>query len=861
MRVPNEPSAPRAASLASHLTLTAPCPLLLLLFPSFSSPLSTGPKPPSSAQSPDPTLEDGILVDFDVTDVDNTLPATATGETDTGADSKSSSNGDEATDSEDDAEEGAAADAMDVDSVATPTKNDASDPMDVSTETDTHTEEEATENGVAAAEATPPTSDESKVDSPVETPSAQPALSRPLAVAPPSPSAPAVAATATAPSSPLSLGAAAVAAPPASAPYSPLTDPTSIIRMESYEHIKDTVIPCLQTLILDNNAEVRAAACDSLVRAADVLRGDDVGKVVLTLVLNLAHDERDEQRTTAVHLMHELAPRLGHDLCRSFVALELAAFADDSTFRVRKATAQSFGNVCEMVGEQFTVSKLLPCYVKLSKDLIWGVRKGCVESLVAVTRVVGTQTKTDIIIPMFERFAKDSSRWVRNGAYEILGPFLHALGPELVSASLLTYFTNIPTMSSAIIDQEVNYHAAFNLPAVLTTIGRDRWEELMPCFNALAKDIKFPVRRTLAYSLHELALLLGPARTESSLLPVVDFFLRDLDEVRYGVLKNFAHLLRCMAPKKRLAYLEVIHMVQKQNDNWRWRLLWAKQLGAFAKLFDAEKTVTHVVPLAFALCRDQVASVRRTAATAMGRLVARLLTFASSPTPVLARCLADIHAFASSRTFMERQLYLHMLEGFVGYVPADLFEQCLERAVPLATDATSNVRLTLVETMRVLLSHDAFHNSPAAAKIVAALTDDAHKEVRRTMREVAQLATTNAAAATALAATLERLAIGATAEDQQKQQSGDAASTSTAPTPASTSTDELNDADLNDILGESGASKPDASSEAGAQPVDEPTATATGAEEAQTNEPTAADDTDDTPQHDAPLAGDYTRDL
>lgn len=70
--------------------------------------------------------------------------------------------------------------------------------------------------------------------------------------------------------------------------------------------------------------------------------------------------------------MHELAPRLGHDLCRSFVALELAAFADDSTFRVRKATAQSFGNVCEMVGEAFTVSKLLPCYVRLSRDLIWG---------------------------------------------------------------------------------------------------------------------------------------------------------------------------------------------------------------------------------------------------------------------------------------------------------------------------------------------------------------------------------------------------------------------------------------------------------------------------------------------------------
>lgn len=113
--------------------------------------------------------------------------------------------------------------------------------------------------------------------------------------------------------------------------------------------------------------------------------------------------------SVAPQLMHELAPRLGHDLCRSFVALELAAFADDSTFRVRKATAQSFGNVAEIVGEQFTVNKLLPCYVRLSKDLIWGVRQSCAKSLVAVTRVVGLQTRTEVMIPMFERFAKDVS--------------------------------------------------------------------------------------------------------------------------------------------------------------------------------------------------------------------------------------------------------------------------------------------------------------------------------------------------------------------------------------------------------------------------------------------------------------------
>ena len=39
----------------------------------------------------------------------------------------------------------------------------------------------------------------------------------------------------------------------------------------------------------------------------------------------LAHDDHDEHRSTAVALLHELAPVLGRDLCCSFVGHELVA--------------------------------------------------------------------------------------------------------------------------------------------------------------------------------------------------------------------------------------------------------------------------------------------------------------------------------------------------------------------------------------------------------------------------------------------------------------------------------------------------------------------------------------------------------
>ena len=327
-------------------------------------------------------------------------------------------------------------------------------------------------------------------------------------------------------------------AKPSSANRAPLSfeDPVHEI---GYSHISTTLIPVIQQLLLDANSEVRTAACDALVTAADVVREQDIGTVVLTSVLNLAHDEREEQRTTAVMLMHELAPKFGYDLCKSFVALELAAFADDGSFKVRKSTAQCFGNVCAVVGESFTVSKLVPCCLRLSKDMIWGVRKACVENMVAVCRCVPPEVKREVFIPMFERLAKDNNRFVRNGAFEVLGPLLHVLGQELITRELLHYFINIPNMSSTVVDAEVTYHAAFNFPAVLLALGPQRWDELLPLFTSLSKDSKPAVRRTIACCLHEIGHILGPAGTLQHVVPVMDAYLRDVDEVKGGCSEVF----------------------------------------------------------------------------------------------------------------------------------------------------------------------------------------------------------------------------------------------------------------------------------------------------------------------------------
>lgn len=57
------------------------------------------------------------------------------------------------------------------------------------------------------------------------------------------------------------------------------------------------------------------------------------------------------------------------------------------------------------------------------------------------------------------------------------------------------------------------------------------------------------MRRTLAFSIHELAVILGDQLTAADLVPIFNGFLKDLDEVRIGVLKHLYDFLKVSSQK------------------------------------------------------------------------------------------------------------------------------------------------------------------------------------------------------------------------------------------------------------------------------------------------------------------------
>ena len=94
----------------------------------------------------------------------------------------------------------------------------------------------------------------------------------------------------------------------------------------------------------------------------------------------------------------------------------------------------------------------------------------------------------------------------------------------------------------------------------------------------------------------------------NDLIPIFNGFLRDLDEVRIGLLKHLADFLKLLPSDLRRDYLpKLSDFLDMDNDrNWRFRQELAEQLGKLVPLFTPKEVKTYLAPIAILLIKDQV---------------------------------------------------------------------------------------------------------------------------------------------------------------------------------------------------------------------------------------------------------------
>ena len=75
-------------------------------------------------------------------------------------------------------------------------------------------------------------------------------------------------------------------------------------------------------------------------------------------------------------------------------------------------------------------------------------------------------------------FLKDTNKWVKISAYKSLGPFIHTMKGLKMNERLLIEFSRMVDndVNSIGKDNQIFYSCAYNFPAVLDAVGKERWE-------------------------------------------------------------------------------------------------------------------------------------------------------------------------------------------------------------------------------------------------------------------------------------------------------------------------------------------------------------------------------------------------
>lgn len=316
--------------------------------------------------------------------------------------------------------------------------------------------------------------------------------------------------------------------------------------------------------------------------------------------------------------------------------------------------------------------------------------------------------------------SNNSSSNRANATYDVQDPALPR-GPPLTEQSIVPqllvdhYVSMIDPSRAQTVDGEIARHCAFSLPAVALTLGRANWPLLRETCEALATDMQWKVRRTLASSIHELGVILGEEASGKDLIPIFNGFLKDLDEVRQGLLKHLADFMRLLSEEHSREYLPKLSEFLKMDNerNWRFRQELAEQLEKLIPLYTPAEVEEHISPIAMVLVHDKVAAVRESTTSVLAAIMSAL---SRSDTPALATSLLHliVESLAQETLWVHRQTFAALalrLHETSAVSEAEFAEVIVPRLLDLSSDAVPNVRLAVARTLSSVNARTDFFRS------------------------------------------------------------------------------------------------------------------------------------------------------
>lgn len=169
------------------------------------------------------------------------------------------------------------------------------------------------------------------------------------------------------------------------------------------------------------------------------------------------------------------------------------------------------------------------------------------------------------------------------------------------------------------IDNNLCFKCAYNFPAVMLTLGKQFWPLLHLHFLSLCNDLQSSVRvrKTMAKSIYQIALIVGSEQATKDLVaPFVEFF-KDIDEIKIEVVKQISNFIKIVDPSKHEIIIDQLEMCWHPTINvvnWRLREQIGIQIVELNKLgprIQKENCLLYLTGIALKLMMDKYDCVRK----------------------------------------------------------------------------------------------------------------------------------------------------------------------------------------------------------------------------------------------------------
>lgn len=469
------------------------------------------------------------------------------------------------------------------------------------------------------------------------------------------------------------------------------------------------LFPLIKSMISLKNKTVSSEWSSVLVFSVQYMPMDLVkGEILEYALFKGSYTESVQNRILCCRLFGAIATRFdGQTIVDTFLDKAIT-MCQDTEYTVRKCMAEQLLVICQSIGLGKAKETLAKELFQLLEDETKEVKNEAFRTLVRLLdfEFFDHSYRKRAILPYFLQWINNPPKDLYRLLVTHFGEILWHLSSDVTSDTIINNISNFFKEATASKDPYLRQRCAHNFPAVLKTLGANRYPIcLHNSYKALCEDEDPTVRKKIAAGFHEVCLILGK---EKSVVFLKELFVKLCTDTNEEVQKNIGlHLDVILAhfnvDQSSNIFKELIHVLvdyeSRIKNKWRKLEKFYSHFVHFPNYFTPAQLKEVFIPMLRKQLKIGALPVKKQAAKSIVILIRKLKN--NQQQVEIFKSL--IEEFGKSKSYWDRLTFLEISHHVIERFSRKFFKtHFIEHVLALSKDPVPNVRMKFCHILPLL---------------------------------------------------------------------------------------------------------------------------------------------------------------